>query len=414
MRHLPFLKVLASATDTSDPVWRDAAGGYLVLRLFDRWLEEGRGVLAGDPELTALKSRIRAIPDIDPIVQDHLLSAIQVMGEASEANPALVAGPLLAYGKYLQSAGRQELAAHVYETLIAVLDPPHRDSDPLPAVSAHMHYAFVTRLLGQFDASREAYQRAEARAQEAGAIALILRARIGMANTLRALGNLGDAEALLDRALAYATEAGLANAQSGALHNRGAVRNLRGRSVEAMQDLFRAYELTDDPAEREVILGDLAACAGDAGYQHLARDAHRILAYTARTPNVRSAALGNLLELAALSGNAAEFERIQRHIQLHAEQHPLPAEHAIHIQLNTAYGVERFGTRTAAIESYRSVMSQAHEAGFHQVAFKAEQALNALVTGAASTPLLAHEPPDALRHIAEAIAGWSRLATAAP
>jgi hypothetical protein len=40
MRHLPFLDALASATDTSDPVWRDAAGGYLVLRFFDQWLEE--------------------------------------------------------------------------------------------------------------------------------------------------------------------------------------------------------------------------------------------------------------------------------------------------------------------------------------------------------------------------------------
>jgi tetratricopeptide (TPR) repeat protein len=412
MRHLPFVHALAAVKDTSDPVWRDASAGYLVLRFFDRWLDEGPALMSFDQALPTLKARIESTEDAHPQVRELLLTAVQTMIDAPGTNPSSVVGPLLAYGKYLEMAGRLELAAHVYQTMIDALDPPSGCADPGAAFEAFMQYAFVTRLLGNFDASSDAYQRAAMLAEQTGTLLLALRARVGVANTLRARGNLGEAESVLDQIIAEATHANLTRAISWGLRVRGAVRKLRGRHTEAMTDYFRAHELTDDPTERETILGDLAACAADAGYRKLAFDAHRVLAYTARLPIVRSAALGNLLELAALEGNVNEFERLRTHIQTHARQHALSAEHATYIALYTAYGLERFGSRDEAIATYRAVITQANTLGLHQIAFQAEECLTALMTSGkvAHDDLLICELPDSLRHIAATIAEWGTLA----
>ena len=79
----------------------------------------------------------------------------------------------------------------------------------------------------------------------------------------------------------------------------------------------------------------------------------------------------------AFDEDEAECERMLTHMGIRAAT-PFPVDHAAHIQLYTAYSIERFETREAAIEAYRTVMTQAHDVGIHQVAFKAEQSLNAL------------------------------------
>jgi hypothetical protein len=96
---------------------------------------------------------------------------------------------------------------------------------------------------------------------------------------------------------------------------------------------------------------------------------YRILAYMAHAPLVCSAVLGNLLEFAVQDGTYTEFKLLQAHIAAYERQQPLPARHTIHIAFNTAYGIERFGPPDAAITAYRSVIRDAHDAGFHQVEF---------------------------------------------
>jgi tetratricopeptide (TPR) repeat protein len=413
MRHIPFLQALADASGADDPVWRDASAGYLVLRFFDRWLEEGPARMSADTGLQGLRERIRSVQDVEPRVRNTLLKAIQEMVDAEEANPAVVLESLLEYGRYLEMAGRLELAAHIYQTMIDVLDSSGC-SDPLSAATARMRYGLVMRLLGDFDTSSDSYQRAEHLAEQACNFVLVLRARVGMANTLRARGNLGDAESLLDRVVVDASQESLVNAESIALHSRGGIREIRGRRNEAMEDFFRAYKLANDTSERERILGDLAACAGKAGYHQMARNAHRVLAYTTNDPFIRSSALMNLLELAVWEGNATEFERLQGQIQIHAEQHPLPAEYAIHTALYRAYGIERFGLQEDAIAAYRDVITQANNTGLYHVAFEAEKNLTALLAGAmAHDDQPSYDPPHTLRHIADTIAEWETLALSA-
>lgn len=383
MRHLPFINALASAADTSDPVWRDAAGGYLALRFFDCWLEDGPDVIAGDPGISVLRAEVTAVPDADPSVRETLLTFVTIMSEAKQADPVAVSESLLTYGKYLESAGRLELAADVYRTLAEALDPPSGTIDPGLAATAFVLYGFVSRLLGDFDLAGAAYDRSHTLATQVGDLAAALRARIGTANLLRGRGNLGDSEALLDSVVKEAAAANLSHMQSGALHSRGAARQKRGRYAEAMIDYFASYELAPDETERELILGDLAACALDAGYHRMARDAHRRLADTTHTPILRLSSLINLLEIAARDGDAVEFDRLQRDIQAYAAEHPVPVEHAVHLTLHTAHGTERFGTQEAAITAYQIVIALARDAGIHQVEFEAEERLAALMGGAA-------------------------------
>jgi tetratricopeptide (TPR) repeat protein len=235
-----------------------------------------------------------------------------------------------------------------------------------------------------------------------------------MANTLRARGNLGEAEALLDQTVASASQAGLTDVESIALHSRGVIRDQRERYTEAMVDYFRAHELTSDVSGQELILGDLASSAGKAGYLKMARDAHRVLTYTARNPFVRSASLGNLLELAVSEGNAKEFEHLRTQIQVYMQQHTLSAEHAIHIALYTANGIERFGNREDAIAAYRAVIAQANDISLHQIAFKADECLTALLAGTiVHDDQVFHDPPNTIHYIADAIAGWGVLAESA-
>jgi tetratricopeptide (TPR) repeat protein len=370
--------------------------------------------MSADKGLEGLRARIKSLPDVAPQVRDTLLKAIHEMVDAEEANPAVVSGTLLEYGKYLESVGRLELAAHVCQTMIEALDSPGRCLDPVSAATAHMRYGLVARLLGDFSASSNAYQRAEYLAEQAGNLTLVLRTQVGMANTLRARGNLGEAEALLDQTVARASQSGLTNAESIALHSRGAIRDQRERYTEAMVDYFKAHELTSDASERELIIGDLALAAGKAGYLKIARDAHRVLTYTARNPFARSSALVNLLELAASEGNLKDFELLRTQIQACIQQSTISAEHAIHATLYTAYGIERFGSREDAIAAYNTVITQANDIGLHQIAFKANQGLTALLTGTiVNNEQVSHDPPDTIHYIADAIAEWGMRAESA-
>ncbi len=366
-----------------------------------------QAIMSAHAALLALREEILNV-DIEPGLRNALLTSIQAVLDAPKTDPAPVMSPWLAYGKDLESMGHVELAAHVYQTMINVLDA-RCSSDSLLTAMTFMQYGYVARFLGNFDASETAYKCAGVLADSIESRVISLRARIGIVNTLKARGNLGDAEQVLAEAISVK----MVDAEAWALHTRGMVRMLRDRHVDAMIDFFRAYDLMQDTSEREVLLGDLAGCAWEAGYRQMARDSYRILAYTAREPLVRSAALGNLLEYSTYDGTLADFERLQEEIAEHARKHPLPAEHAIHVALYTAYGVERFDTCDATITAYRSVITRARDEGFHQIAFKAEERLAAFLAGT-TTPnsLSVHEPPDTLRPVVDAIAKWSAHAIA--
>lgn len=342
----------------------------------------------------------RQLPSANAAYQDVIPSSF---------DPVLAWAALVGYGRCLEQESRWPLAAYTYYFLIAVLGVSADCADPALAAIILTRLGVVLRYLGAFEESQHVYRYAQAMAEQAGALELVLRSRVGIANTLMAQGNLGEADASLGHVIADASKAGIVVAEALARHCRGSVRLHRRHHIDAMFDFFKAYQLTTEPSDRELVLGDLAACAGDAGYRALARDIYRTLLRRTRQPIMQSAALGTLLEFAIYEGDEDEFKRLQAQIAILAQKYPPPVAHTTRIALYGAYGIERFGdNREAAIAAYSTVMAEARRLGSHQVAFLAEERLNALLAGAVSplSPPI-HEPPDSLRDLVDAIAEWS-------
>jgi len=327
----------------------------------------------------------------------------------SSFDPVLAWAALVGYGRSLEQESRWPLAAYTYYFMIAVLGVSADCADPALTAIILTRLGVVLRYLGAFEESHQVYRHAQAMAEQVGALELVLRSRVGMANTLMAQGNLGEADASLSHVIADASNAGIVAAEALARHCRGSVRLHRRRHVDAMFDFFKAYQLTTEPSDRELVLGDLAACAGDAGYRTLARDIYRTLLRRTRQPVMQSAALGTLLEFAVYEGDVDEFKRLQTQIAIQAQKYPPPVAHTTRIALYGAYGVERFdNNREAAIAAYNTVITESRRLGAHQVAFLAEERLTALLAGAVSpiSPPI-HEPPDSLRDVVNAIAEWT-------
>lgn len=421
IRHVPFLKALASAKGSSDPVWRDASTGFLVLRFFDRWLEDGPAVMSSDPGLAALRARLRSSEDVEPHVRHLLLTTVNALIDAETTDPAPVSAPLLAYGTYLESVGRVSLAAHVYHTVATAMDENYL-SDPVSTASAFVQHGYAARRSGEYGAAMTSYARAIAIANKINDLAIAVRAQTGLANIAKTRGDLDAAEELLDRTVIDADTAlatrtfsqpareALTQASCLARQSRGSVREARGRYIEAIQDFFTALQMAFDRPQYEVILGDLAACAAGAGYRATARDAQLVLAKTAHAPIVRSAALVNLLELSVLDDDRAAFTKARADLHAFTEANKgIPAEHRVYAALYNAYGIERFDSRDAALSAYREAINSARSAGIQHAEALAEQRLMALLSapGTPSVPVVAppSQPlPETLRDVANAIA----------
>jgi len=428
IRHVPFLKALASAKGSNDPVWRDASTGFLVLRFFDRWLEDGPAAMASDPGLAALRARLRSSDDVEPHVRHLLLTAVNALIDAESTDPAPVSGPMLAYGAYLDSVGRIALAAHVYHTVGRAMDDNFL-SDPISTAGALIQHGYAARRAGEYNAATASYTRVIDIGEKINDFALVLRAHTGIANIAKARNDLAAAEELLDRTVIEADHAlatgsfstsvreSLTQASYLARQSRGAVRQARGHYIEAIQDFFTALQMAFDRAQYESILGELAACAEQAGFRGLARDAYATLAKTAHAPNVRSASLVNVLELVVLDGDREAFVSARDAIRIFIDDYNgMHAEHLAFAGLYEAYGIEQFESRDAAITAYREAAANARSSAIHQVEFLAEQRLAALLAGVEldmppmSAPE-ARELPDALDDVARAIGELSLART---
>jgi AraC-like DNA-binding protein len=108
---------------------------------------------------------------------------------ASESDFEIVWGSLLGYGAYLESSGQLQFAACVYQLMINAMDLSGGCNDPLVMAGTLAQYGAVLRLLQNFDASSNAYQRALDLAEQEESIQLALQVRAGMAETLQAKQN---------------------------------------------------------------------------------------------------------------------------------------------------------------------------------------------------------------------------------
>lgn len=430
LRHGPFFQALGGMEE-GDVDWPVTSAGLVVLRLVDAWLDEGPHVAAADAWGVRTVREAIAEAGAQPALRAILSSIVDAITEprggaeaaagadvARRETPrqdiprrpgiALIAPRLMAYGRALDFEGKWPLAGDVYSTIVEYADP-QEDSDV--AIDANMRLGYCLRMLGDLDAAASAYSLAGRIAAECGDLVKVLRAQIADAKIALARGNLPRAEQLLERTTVRARESRLDEVQGFALLDRSAVAYTRGDFERAAGFAYQALNVLTSPIERDRALADLATSFVKLGVRSAARDALLILAATAQEQFSRWAAMINLLDLEVLEGSEPRFEQYRRDLADVALPPILRAEYFLH----AGGGYARFGRRELARSSYARAIEVATAHAYHQVAFRAEQALRELEAGGRAVERRAPAAPAVplsadVRAIADAVSEMRQLA----
>lgn len=369
LRHLPFFEFIASREET-DPQWRMATAGLVVLRLVDAWADDGPAVLSGDSWATAsVRSAIDDVDEATPI-RSLLGRAIDAL-EQPRADLRHVLSPLVAFGQALEYEAQWALAVDVYQTVLRHVDPA---GDADIAVAAQLRVGFCSSQLAQMDDASAAFDAAHDIATAAGDMVGVLNARIGHAKLNMLRGNFPRADEIYSETIRQAAGPGLEDVRSRALHGRSNVAHNRGDYELAVQLAYSALHLSQSARDRDRILADIAHAFLELGVYSAARDAYLVLSATAQEQFIRWSATLNLLEIAAQTGAEPLFELYRR--QLSAA--PLPAHLATAFQVNVGQAYRRFHHVDKARPYLERGLAMAERHGFHPYFFEAEAALKNL------------------------------------
>jgi tetratricopeptide (TPR) repeat protein len=238
----------------------------------------------------------------------------------------------------------------------------------------------------------------------------VLTVQVGIANTYLAKGNLPQAQSILDDVIMQADGKAFEEIRGKALHTAAAIAHRRGNPGDGLKLAYEGLALIKDPAARDFVLGDIAALFTEVGMRDAARDAHLILAATAQSKLLQWTASLNLMDLESLDGNEEAFDSYARELA----RVPMGVWLRSHYLLALGEGFERFGRYDAAADAFRDATSFAEANQIHQVAFKAQAALDAVERGAAkatSAPSVTWVP-DEVNEVARGISDLRKSAVA--
>lgn len=369
LRHLPFFEFLASRSE-SDAEWRMASAGLLVVRLVDSWVEERQASIENDDwAIPSVRAAIDAVDEGTPIrpLLDRVVDAIeQPSGRIQQA-----ATPLMAFGQALEFEAHWSLAADVYHTVLAHVDPI---AEADTSFAANIRLGECYQNLGQHTDARATLRIAEDIATTMGDMVGILRARLEQAKVDLVEGKYRQADALYEEAVNRAQGPAFNDVRSRALHGRANVAFNRGQYELSIQVAYEAMRCSQSPKERDRILSAIAVAFLELGVYSAARDAFMVLSATAQEQFVRWAATLNLLEIASQTGAETLFEMYRRQLVTQ----PLPPRMSTSYQLNVGLAYRRFGSYDRARQHLQRAVAMAGEHGFTKYLLEAEDALNRL------------------------------------
>lgn len=401
LQHLPFFEALARSKEGSAE-WRLTSAGLVTLRLFDAWIVEGPAVVACDAwGLHAVRDAIAGI-DAGSQAKPILTSLVDAMEAAGVVRIPLVAPRLIAYGRSLQLDGRFELAADVYRTVLAHAHPVE-ESDIV--IAASIQLGVCLRATAEWDEAAASYSRAANVAAMTGDMMSLLRARVAEANMAMDRGNFPHAQTLLDETIVDATANSLVDVRARALHSRAVVAIHRGELDLAVRLAYDALRDQADHAERDRILGDIAAAFYQLGMRSAARDAYLILAGTAQAQYSRWVAMINLMECAAADRCEPVFEQYRRELA----DESLPSTLAVHYYYYLGEGYRLFGKREQAHSALSRALALGLQHGMNEIVIRAEQSLQRLPEGGVVIIAEAVAPSPEVAGVAEAIHGMRSL-----
>ncbi|MEO8909684.1 MAG: hypothetical protein ABI408_05595 [Gemmatimonadaceae bacterium] len=366
IRHQIYFDTLGSMREDSAS-WRCVFAGLSVLRLVDSYADATAAAKpAGWAQLHSVRAAIEEMSDGDAM--RGVLTAVLEEVTKNGAIDDTVCGALLAYGRALDYEASWSLAIDVYSTVAKFVKP---ERNARLAVEANVAIGGAARRNGDWDTSARAYSQAAYIADTLGDRPGVLTVQVGIANTYLAKGNLPQAQTILDDVIVQARDQHFRSVHSIALHSRAAIAQRQGEPAEGLKLLNDALNLTTKPAERDQVLEDIGGMFTELGMYESARDAHLILASTAQAKVVRWTATLNLMELASL-------ERMEKPFDAYAEElrtAPVGPWIKSHYLLFLGEGLIRFGRIDTATDVLAEAVSFADANQFHQVSFKAQQAL---------------------------------------
>jgi tetratricopeptide (TPR) repeat protein len=278
----------------------------------------------------------------------------------------------MAYGRSLDLDAKWALAADVYETVIAHVHPLE-ESDV--AISAHLRRAYCQRSLGALEDASTSYDAASSIAGSIGDIFGMLRAQIGSATIAKTRGNIPEAEALLDDAIARAESHELTDVRALALQDRADIAYLRGNYDLAVRVAYEALEHTKDPVNRDRILSDIATSFYMLGVRSVARDTYLIIEATAQEQYARWVASINLMEIAAQDGSMPLFERYRKLLSSADLPPLLRAQFLLHL----GEGYAALGETSLAEAALTTASDLAGKYALNQLSFTIEESIRRVV-----------------------------------
>jgi tetratricopeptide (TPR) repeat protein len=316
---------------------------------------------------------------------------------------------LLAYGRALDYEAAWGLAVDVFSTVVKLTRP---EKNAKLAAEAHVAVGGAARRNGDWDTSARAYSQAAYIADTLGDRKGVLMVQVGIANTYMAKGNLPQAQTILDDVLVQSRDQELPEVQAYALHSRASLAQRKGDHSEGIKLAHEALGMTTSPAERDVVLDDIAAMFTEIGLRDAARDTHVVLAATTQSKMVRGQAMINLMELAALDEMPEAFDSYARELA-HA---PLGPWLRAHYLLFLGEGMNRLGRPDASEEALKEAISFAEANQIHQVSFKAQSAVSATRSAARPSKPFVVPPvwvPEEVNTVVRAMSELRKTAVAA-
>ena len=401
--HRAYIEALADAPEGS-PAWHAIVAGYAALQLFESWMDGGVGTAAPSMlDVRRVRRYVEAVPEMHPgrrcLMQlVERIDAASADGDADAIDRRAEVGRVLAsYARLLQYDAQWGLVADVHGTLVEFAQ---RTDDVPRMLDSMLMRGYGLRMQGRFGEASDVYAALRAAAIAAGDERYRLESELSDAKVAVDRGNFPMARELLDRAIAEARRIDCRAVVSKGLTDRARIAAVHGEHDFALACSYEALELTEDAADRERILSNIALTFAQMGLREAARDAALLVAATAQDRNTRLTALVNLMELAYQDGRELVFEQYRREL---SREELTPYLEAVYHEA-CAEGFSAFGRAAEARHAAQRMLAVAERHELNEFVLKSESLLHAAKAQPAEPPSAPRALTAQTRKIARAIA----------
>lgn len=375
LTHEPFLeRARLQREQEREGSARLALGAYVVARLIDNLLllDNDSEALEGFRwQLEAVRRHVANLPSEAP-ESAHLAGVIAAVPGGERPTSSLWMS-LTAYAYFLEHEGRLEEA-------LEMLALAARAQGTQTAPGDFTTYALVAgrlnRQLANWEVANSCYRAAEESARSVSDLNATLRSRLGRANVLRGQGNLPLARVTVEEVIKDAGDHNIADVQSDAFLDLGAVLTRQGLDFEALQAVYQAFVRSPDSSQQMRILGNLGAELRKLGALAAARLAFEIVGASNTSFHVRTNALLELMDLESAVGNRLAFERLRQEAAVNVDK-MFPST-AIDYRFKLGIGFMRFHHVERARECLSEALRLSEHHRLNEWYFRVERALGEL------------------------------------